>query len=381
MSCSAAGGGAPITTGARLTVDLAALCDNYRLFAKTANGAVCAGVVKADAYGLGLSPVAGALARTGCEVFFVALPGEAQILRAAVPAAEIYVLDGLLPGTAELLQRIDARPVLGSLQEIEDWARHSQSHGGGLKAALHIDTGMNRLGLSDHELGELLDNQKLLDAFSCSAIMTHLACADNPDHVLNQQQIARFKKLARRLPAAPLSAANSAGILNGPDYHFDLVRPGIGLYGGNPRPGLKSPLKPVVTLEAPVLQLRTVKPGESVGYGAAFTAGSIRKVAILALGYGDGLARALGAGGPRPGAQVYFDGLAAPLIGRVSMDLTAVDVTDIPEDKSRRGMLAEILGQHQSVDQLAHHAGTIGYEILTALGGRYERVYLDGETG
>ncbi|MEW6256192.1 MAG: alanine racemase [Pseudomonadota bacterium] len=364
----------PGATGAVLTIDLAALADNWRTLSDQVAPAECGAVVKANAYGLGIDKAAPALWRAGARTFFVALAEEGARLRAVLPEATIYVLGGLLPGNADLLVASRARPVLGSVGEVEEWARECAARGADLPAALHVDTGMNRLGLSREEALALAQRGA---GFTPCLIMTHLACADAPGHPLTARQRALFAEVAAAFPGIPASLANSAGCLMDGAYHFDLARPGIALYGGAPIAG-RPALKPVVRLEVPVIQVRRGLPGDTVGYGAAQTLSRDSRIAVLSFGYADGFLRAFGSSDGRPGADAVLAGRRCPLVGRVSMDLTAVDVTDLPEDAVQRGDRAVILGAGISVDELAAHGGTIGYEVLTSLGRRYHRVYIGG---
>ncbi|WP_127091209.1 alanine racemase [Aquabacter cavernae] len=364
----------PGATGAVLTIDLAALADNWRTLAARVAPAQCAAVVKANAYGLGVERAGPALWAAGARTFFVALVEEAARLREVLPEAVIYVLGGLLPGNGEVLLACDARPVLGSRAEIEDWADFCAARGADLPAAIHVDTGMNRLGLTVEEAQALGQRGA---GFTPSLVMTHLACADTPGHPLTALQRERFSRAAAAFPGVAASLANSAGCFLGPDYHFDLTRPGIALYGGAAVAGT-APLKPVVRLEVPVIQVRHGLPGDTVGYGAAQRLGRDSRIAILSFGYADGFLRAFGASDGLPGADAIIAGRRCPLVGRVSMDLTAVDVTDLPEDAVARGDMAVILGEGILVDELAAHGGTIGYEVLTSLGRRYRRVYKGG---
>lgn len=367
--------GDDLEAAGRLTIDLAALADNWRNLAARAGGAETAACVKADAYGLGIDSVVPALAAAGCRTFFVALLTEARRVRAAVPDAAIYVLGGFHPDTGPAHVESGARPVLGSLAEIADWAAFCRSAGMRLPAAVHIDTGMNRLGLSREECLALPRPEELSRDFEVSLVMSHLACADTPDHQLTREQRDRFEILRHRLPPARASLANSAGLLTDPALHYDLVRPGIALYGGLAVSGRPNPMRPVVRLEARVIQVRDVPAGSPVGYGAAQTVTRDTRLAILSAGYADGYMRAVGSTDDRPGATVYFGNDPAPLVGRVSMDLMAADVTDMPEDRVAAGTWAELLGDRFTVDDLAERAGTIGYEILTGLGHRYRRDY------
>ena len=362
--------------GARLTIDLGALAANYSDLARRAAGAECAAVVKANAYGTGLEQAAGALSEAGCKTFFVATLDEALRLRSALADPVIYVLDGLLPGQERELAAHDLRPVLGSLAEIEDWAAFCKEREQQLSAAIHIDTGMNRLGLNADEVPVLAKRPQLLKAMTPALVMSHLACADDPQDHKNEDQREAFETLRARLPAAPASLANSAGIFLGPAYHHDLVRPGIALYGGEAVNGVPNPMRSVVTIEAQIAQIRNVSAGQSIGYGAAYRCKAASRIATLPIGYADGIFRCLG----EAATHVCVGGHPAPFVGRVSIDLITIDVTAVPDHVAHRGAWVELVGRHNSVDDLARHAGTIGYEILTSLGNRYARVYVSGTT-
>jgi alanine racemase len=358
----------------RVTIDLGALANNWRMLARRTETAATAAVVKGDAYGIGLEPAARALAEAGCQTFFIALADEGLRLRAAVRDGIIYVLDGFLPGGADAFADGRLRPVLSSWPEIEEWAAFRRNAGGDLRAALHVDTGMNRLGLTPGEARRLAQNADLLAAIAPDLIMSHLACADTLGHPMNRKQLAAFRAVRVLLPDIPASLSNSAGIFLGSDYHFDLVRPGIALYGGEAVAGQPSTTRPVATLEARILQVREAKPGDKVGYGATETLGRPGRIGVVGAGYADGYHRRAGSSDGRPGARAYLRGRYAPLVGRVSMDLIAIDVTDIPG--AERGDWAELFGPNVSVDEVARHAETIGYELLTGLGRRYARTYI-----
>jgi alanine racemase len=359
-----------------LSVDLNAIGDNYDLLAGFAGGAECAAVVKADAYGTGVAAVAPALHRRGCRTFFVATLAEGIALRQLVTDAAIYVLDGCFAGCEGRFMQHALRPVLGSLAALAAWAGACRSIAEPPPAALHIDTGMNRLGIGPDEISPLIDNQtRLLDGVRLALIMSHLACADEPHHERNRRQLRLFRSALAQLPPTPASLANSAGILLGPDYRFDMVRPGIGLYGGRPAVSGPNPMRPTVRLVSHVLQVRSVAAGDSVGYGASFTARRHTRIATVPVGYADGYFRALAAHGDKAGASVVVAGRVVPLAGRVSMDLITIDVTDLPADACPPGTPVEIIGTVIDIDDLASVAGTIGYEILTALGRRYRRHY------
>jgi alanine racemase len=361
--------------GGRLTIDLGALAANWQDLADRASEAATAAVVKGDGYGIGIAAASRALAEAGCHTFFVALPEEGLRVREAVADAAIYVLGGLLPGSAGTYLAADLRPVLNSRAEIEEWLAIRRA-GARVNAALHVDTGMNRLGLTLGELRKLSERGSLAGALGLSLVMSHLACADTPEHPLNRKQLAAFRAVRTLLPDIPASLANSAGIFLGPEYHFDVVRPGIALYGGQAVNGVPNPMRPVVTLEALVLQLREAKAGETVGYGAGETLSRPSRIAILGVGYADGYHRRAGSSDRRMGARVFVRGKTAPIVGRVSMDLIAVDVTDVPGVE--RGDWVELFGPNIAVDEVAAAAETIGYELLTALGRRYRRLYVAG---
>jgi alanine racemase len=350
---------------AELVVDLAAIVANWRdLCARHAPGAV-AGVVKADAYGLGAGPVSRALADAGCRHFFVAQLGEGIALRAALGTGPmIGILGGFPPGADGDAGLI---PVLNTPADIAAHAAAARADRRRRRAILHVDTGMERLGLSTAELEALQPSH--LDGLDLLFVMTHLACADEPTHPMNAAQAARFAAAHAKFPGIPASFANSSGLFLGPDFASDLARPGSALYGINPTPGRSNPMRGVLRLSVPVLQVRNVPAGSSVGYGATWTAARPSRIATIAAGYADGYFRSLSSRG-----LGSFAGRPVPLVGRVSMDLITLDVTDRPEIGP--GDRIELLGPEHGPDDAAALAGTIGYEILTALGARYRRRYL-----
>jgi alanine racemase len=361
-----------------LTIDLDALLANYRRLRELASPAECAAVVKADAYGLGLSQTAPALARAGCKTFFVATLCEAKALRKLLPDATIYVFGGLMPGTAEFFRKHALRPVLNSAEEIKEWAAFSASKGERLPCAVHIDSGMNRLGLSADEVDQVAAARDLWSAFTLSLVMSHLACADEPEHPKSEAQRKAFDRLRARLPKALASLANSAGILLGRSYAYDLVRPGIALYGGKPHRQGQNPFLPVVHLKGRILQVRKASAKETIGYGATHTLERTSRIGIVSVGYADGFFRSLSSKDGEKGLVVYIGAYAVPILGRVSMDLITIDVTGVPESLARRGEWVELIGPNVSAQELAHHAGTIDYEILTNLGRRAFRRYIGG---
>lgn len=342
---------------ARLRIDLGALTANYRVFQRAAAPGSAAAVVKADGYGLGAPQVGVALRQAGCRDFFVATAAEGVRLRSALPDARIFVFEGALDDTVAALTAAALVPVLNHLAQAELWRRA----GGDRPCALHVDTGMHRLGFPPDTAAEAFAGLRP------ALLMTHLACADEPVHPLNRRQLEVFAAVRARLPGLPVSIGNSAATLSGPERAGDLARPGIGLYGGNPFLAAESPVAPVVTLEGRILQVRRVAAGESVGYGASYTARSAAEVAIVGLGYGDGLPRLLSNRG-----EAALAGRRCPIVGRVSMDLTAVDVTGLG---AAPGDWVEFLGATVTVDEVAGWAETIPYEVLTGLGQRPLRRY------
>lgn len=362
------------SAGAFLTIDLAALKDNYRRLCKQAAGVPLAAVVKADAYGLGDAACVPALAEAGAETFFVVQLAEGIAVRAALAAcgraARVFILLGPLPGSEPAFLQHELIPVLNTLGDIERWRAFAARQGKPLPAALHVDTGMNRLGLEPAEVARLADEPELLSGIEVVLVMSHLACAEEAEHPLNASQLARFQSARARLPRAPASFANSSALFRGPDYLFDLGRPGAALYGINPTPGYPNPMGQVVNLQARILQVRTIDPAETVGYGATHSARRRSRIATVALGYADGYLRSLSNRG-----SGWIAGQRVPLVGRVSMDLATFDVTDLPAGVALPGAVIELLGPTLDCDTLGEAAGTIGYEVLTSLGSRYHRSY------
>lgn len=361
-----------------LTVDLDAVVANWRKLEKTGVPAECSAVIKANAYGCGLEPVALALAKAGCKTFFVATPEEAARARAAVSSAAIYVLNGLIQNNGDAYAKIDARPVIGDLNELAEWDVFCRRTGWAGGAAIHIDTGMNRLGLSIAEAQGLIPRINA-GAHGISLVMSHLACAESLNHPMNARQLAAFRAIASEFSGVPASLSNSSGIFLGSAFHFEMVRPGAALYGVNPTPEADNPMQPVVELKARVVQIRDVERGESVGYGGNWTARRPTRLAIVSAGYADGYFRAGSSNDGTRGAEAVVAGKRCAVAGRISMDLMAIDITDLEKNAVRRGHLVTLIGDGITVDELAHHFGTIGYEVLTSLGSRYARIY-KGET-
>ena len=370
--------GIPLSARAVLTVDLTALRANWARLNEASGRAECAGVIKADAYGLGLGPIAQALTNEGCKTFFVASVDEGRAAREVQPGAVIYVLDGLLPGAEAHYTGFDLRPVLSSLAEVRDWAAYCRARGQKLAAAIHIDTGMHRLAMPEYELRQLASEPEVLAMFELALVMSHLACADTPDNPMNERQRGRFNVLRALLPPAPASLSNSGGTFLGRDYHFDVVRPGIALYGGRAHEGKPNPMRTVVRLAARIMQIQHVPPGATIGYGATYRVQRSSRIATIACGYADGFLRALSVATGQAGPVGYIGDYRVPIVGRVSMDFITVDVTDVPEGLTRRGGWVEVMGQRVTVDDLTDQAGTIGYELLSRLGSRVHRVYEGG---
>ncbi len=353
---------------ARVEIDLGAIVANWRILCQHHPSGPVASVVKADAYGLGAAQVAPALREAGCGHFFVGLLDEALVLRDRVPGAMLAVLGGPQPGSEPDYVGDDITPVLNSLAEIDAWTATARRAGRMLPAILHIDTGMSRLGLEPRELATLQRDHTRLAGIELRYIMTHLVAADCPDQPLNEAQRRRFSAACAGLPAAPTSFANSSGIFLGAPWGSDLARPGAALYGINPTPGRPNPMHLPVRLTARVLSVRELQPGETVGYNATWRATRPSRIATVGIGYADGWLRALSGRG-----RAFFDGTPVPLVGRVSMDLTTFDVTGHPA--VHPGCWLELLGPAQTPDDVAVAAGTIGYEVLTALGRRFPRTY------
>jgi len=360
--------------GGILTIDLGAIVANWHELGRRAMPSECAAVIKANGYGCGIEPVARTLTAAGCKTFFVADLSEARRVRGVVADPAIYVLNGLWPGTAPAFAENNARPVIGSLVELAEWdafCAGNQWRGG---AALHVDTGINRLGISANEAAALAPRIRA-EKHGITLLMSHLVSAEQPGHPLNEQQIKLFREVRLLYRGIPGSLANSSGIFLGSAAHCDMVRPGAALFGVNPTPGRRNPMRPVVGLQARVVQVRTVLKGETVGYNATWTAKHATRIAVVAVGYADGYPRAASATDAAPGADALVGGTRCPIAGRVSMDLLAIDITALPDHSVRRGDFVTLLGSEIGVDELAAAAGTIGYEVLTSLGHRYHCLY------
>jgi alanine racemase len=363
--------------GGILTIDLTALEANWKSLARRVMPSECAAVIKADGYGCGIEPVATMLAKAGCKTFFVADLFEARRVRSVVAEPTVYVLNGLMPGTAATFADLHVRPVIGSMTELAEWDAFVTANDWRGGAALHVDTGMNRLGISPGDAAALAPRIRS-ENHGITLLMSHFACSELPDHPLNKQQIKLFREIRVLYRGIPSSIANSSGNFLSDAAHCDMVRPGAALFAVNPIPGRNNPMRPVIELRGRVVGLRNLMRGETVGYDAAWTAKRATAIAIVGVGYADGYLRAASASDAVRGAEVIVAGKRCALAGRVSMDLIAIDITDVPEGTVKRGDMVTLIGDDITVDDFAASAGTIGYEVLTSLGKRYHRIYRVG---
>ncbi|MBB3568558.1 alanine racemase [Rhizobium sp. BK491] len=373
------------SAGLRLTVDLGALVENWRDLARRSGKARTSAVVKADAYGLGIEDVGETLYGAGARDFFVATADEGATLRLYAPEARIFVLSGIWPGMERRFFENDLVPVIASEEQLTFWMSVLSDYGD-YPCALQVDTGFNRLGLPMDDAMALADDVSRPASFAPVLVMSHLACGDDPSNAMNRQQLEAFRKVSAAFEGIDASLANSAGIFLGADYHFDLTRPGIATYGGEAVPGLANTMRPVATAEARIIQTRSVKSGETVGYGRALQLTRDSRLAIVSAGYADGYMRSLSSAGVPlretgiAGGHGFIAGHKVPVAGRITMDLTIFDITDLPENLVRAGDYVELFGSNISVDEAARAAGTIGYEMLTSMGLRHERRYISEET-
>ena len=371
------------TAAARLTVHLNHIVDNWRSLCRIARSAQVAAVVKADAYGLGLEDVASALYRAGCNDFFVAGLNEAVRLRPIAPEARIFILSGMWEGQQAEIIGYRLIPVLASAEQLSLFLGLCMD-GSNPPFALHVDTGMGRLGFMPEDAIRLGLDTRFRSRFQPAMIMSHLACGDQKDHPMNRAQLESFQEVGRAFEGVESSLGNSAGIFLGPDYHFDMVRPGIALYGGEAMSGMANPMLPGVTAEARILQVKTVKAGQTVSYGATHRFETDARIAVVGAGYADGWHRAMsGSGVPlrsdkSNGVHGVVKGFSVPLVGRVTMDQSVFDISAAPEHYIRSGDYIELFGEYVGLDDVARAAGTIGYELLTSLGQRYARRYRGG---
>lgn len=354
-----------------LTIDLGALAYNYNLLdSKAGRGCLTAPAVKADSYGVGMVQAAPVFYRNGARLFFTATLEEAITLRGILPDVDIAVLNGFAPAFARDYTGNNLIPVLNSYADIKSCGDYARLLGWRVSAFLHFDTGINRLGIVEAEASDIFADRDCLEGLDIGCVMSHFACADEKDHPMNEMQWRKFQKIAQHFPNAKKSMANSSAIFRSEAYRFDVIRPGLALYGGNPVPELANPMRPVVGLHVPVLQIHTAAKGEVVGYNATYRFEENSTLAVVSLGYADGFFRSCS-----NRAKLYWKGYPLPVRGRVSMDLVICDLLNVPEaDRPKPYDMIEVIGAHQSLEQLAADAGTISYEILTSLGNRYRRL-------
>jgi alanine racemase len=359
--------------GGVLTIDLAAIAANYKTLASRVLPGECAAVVKADAYGCGIDQVVGALSNVGCRTFFVAYLEEARQVRAKAPDAVIYVLNGFSAHASAGFADTQARPVINSTVELAEWDHFVSTGNRAGQAALHVDTGMNRLGMTIEEAAAIAGRVQS-EKHGFALVMSHMPCAEQQNNPVNDQQIRQFRDVRAMFRGVASSLANSAAIFLDDSTYCDVVRPGIALFGGNPTPGRRNPMRPAIELKARILQVRNVARGATVGYGATWSAKRPSRVAVVAAGYADGILRAADMT-ERGTRDVVVGGKRCKVIGRVSMDLMTVDVTDFPEGAVRRDHMATLIGDGLELDEVAAQCGTISYELLTRLGRRFHRVW------
>ena len=368
-------------SGGRVRVDLDALISNWKKLCALAPDSKTSAVVKADAYGLGIEPVVNALNDAGCKIYFVALPEEGVRVKKLAPHADVFVLGGLFKNSVPTYAEAGLIPVLGSVENIELWGNFWHERSSRRPCAIHVDTGMNRLGLRLDEASAFVGDDERRHSISPFMMMSHPACADEVDHPKNVEQLALFKEAIGLFPGIEYSFSNSASIIAHKNFSFDLNRPGIAIYGGEAVVGLSNPMKPVVTLEARIIQMRTVKAGETIGYAATHTFARNSRVALVAVGYADGYRRSSFDSGAPKDAPGFLCGQEVSGLGRISMDISAFDVTDVPEQALETAEWIELFGENLALDDVARATGTIGYELLTGLGPRYSRSYISGRNG
>ena len=352
-----------------LTIDLGAIGNNYLLLKNKITPAICGAVVKADSYGLGADIVSSHLYDLGCNDFFVANIEEALSLRKSLNTkANIYVFGGIREKQEDIFIHNNIIPVLNTEYEIYIWNKFTVNLDYKPKAVIHIDTGMNRLGI---KFEYAINNINLFQSINIDFFITHMACADDVESEYNKIQLDKFSQFKELFPDKKFSLANSSSIFLGADYHFDIARPGSALYGVNPTPHKDNPMHNVINLDSKIIQINSYKKGEYIGYSSSYKLNHDSVIATIPIGYADGYLRSLS-----NNSYVYINGNKAPLVGRVSMDLITIDITNISKEFQQVGQVVEIIGNNITVDDLANQAGTIGYEILTSLGSRFKRSYI-----
>ena len=354
-----------------LVIDVDAIVSNYQTLRSKLSNAHCAATLKANAYGLGVKKIAPALDKAGCPTFFVATLDEAVELRKILNSnrKSILVLNGFLAGTGRILKHYNITPVLNNFCQLETWVDYNSTSENRQKAALHLDTGMNRFGLDNKDIARLMKNPQILIKANIYMLLSHLACSDEPENVMNNRQLLEFRSLIGRLPKVTASLANSGGIYLGKNFHFDLVRPGLALYGSVPG-HLQNNLTNCISLYGRVLQLREVDKGQLVGYGGTYKLTKRSRIATIGIGYADGYQRSLSGL-----STVFHHGSPLPVVGRISMDSITVDISSLPDNKLQEGNFVELLGKNFTIDQAASLAQTVPYEMITGLGRRHFRYY------
>lgn len=366
--------------GGVLTIDLGAIEANWKKLRGMAIPTECAAVVKADAYGCGIEPVTALLYHAGCTTYFVADLSEGKRVRRIAPDAIVYILGGLPPGTAPVFAEHALRPVIGSSAELAEWDSFVSASNWQGGIALHVDTGMNRLGVTIEEATALAPRIKS-ENHGIMLLMSHFVASEIHEHPRNNEQMLAFREIRSLYRGVPASISNSSGIFLGSSAHLDLVRPGVALYGVNPTPGKLNPMRPVVHLEARIILTREIAFGDTVGYDANWTARRPSRIAIIAVGYADGYFRMASGTDQKAGGTTLVAGRRCPIVGRISMDLIAIDVTDLPGSAVRRGDFVTLIGEGFDVDALAEQFDTNGYEVLTSMGRRYARIYKGNNDG
>lgn len=351
-----------------LEVNLDSIVRNWRLLSSRFSGKTAGAVVKANGYGLGADEISRALYAAGCRDFFVATLDEAIALKPDVKEARLFVFHGVGEGEEKEFIAHKLLPVLNNSIQIERWS----GRGEGKPSALHVDTGMNRLGISLNEAQALANDVNLLQRLNLTLLLSHLSCAGDPHHPQNAQQLVSMQQMKKIFPSLPVSFANSSGIFLPEDFHFDLARPGCALYGITPNLSLPNPMEHVVELSVPILQIREITQDMPVGYGCTYTAKQGARIATLAIGYADGYFRNLGSKG-----YGICEGIKVPIVGRISMDMITVDISAVPLAQLTPKSRITLIGKRIPVDEVAQLAGTIGYEIFTRLGQRIRRVYVE----
>ena len=354
-----------------LVIDVDAIVSNYQTLRSKLTNAHCAATLKANAYGLGIKKIAPALDKAGCPTFFVATLDEAVELRKILTSKRksILVLNGFLTGTGSIFKQYNITPVLNNSRQLEKWVDFNTTLKERQKAALHLDTGMNRLGLDNTDLRRLMNNPQILIKANIYMLLSHLACSDEPKNPMNKNQLLEFNSWIKHLPSMTASFANSGGIYLGEKFHFDLVRPGLALYGSVPG-HLQNDLKNCISLYGRVLQLREVDKGQLIGYGGTYKLPKKARIATIGVGYADGYQRVLSGS-----STVFHRGFPLPLVGRISMDSITVDISSLPDNNLKEGDFVELLGKHFTIDQAASLAQTVPYEMITGLGRRHYRYY------